>query len=336
MVPGAFAPLAAGPQWFGIPLIELWFVAIFLTLAMFLWLDGANFGMGVLYGLVDDTELKETMLAALSPLWDGAEVWLIVFGGALFAVFPDVYAELFSGYYLLMFAILGALIIRGVSPEFREQRHDEGWQRIWGTLFVLGSTLAPFLLGVFAANWLVGSPGIISLPGIVVGLALVALSTVEGTAFLGMKLKGGLNRKLTSYGTLAQVAYLVLAVATVGYLYVAVAGMAAKILAAGPIVLVLLTALLGVGYIWLLRVGRYLSAFIASAVQTFGLVALVALLMYPTIYPLTGLTAAEAAVSALQLQIMTVVLAIFLPLVLLYFAVLYSAFSGPVEPTEGY
>jgi len=329
-------PLASAPQWFGVPLIELWYVALFLTLAMFLWLDGANFGIGLLFGLVSDEETKETMLAAISPLWDGAEVWLIVFGGALFAVFPDVYAKLFSGYYLLMFAILGALILRGISPEFREQRHDPAWQRLWGRLFVFGSVAAPFLLGMFAANWLVAAPGLVSIPGIVVGLALVALTTVEGAAFLGMKMRDGLNRRLENLGSVAQVGYLVLAVATVAYLFLVVEGMAAKIVNPLPIALVLVTAVFGLGYLWALRIGRYLYAFVASAVQTFGLVALVATLLYPTIYPLEGLTVAEAAVSALQLEVMTVVLLVFLPLVLVYFAVLYSAFSGPVEPAEGY
>ena len=329
-------PLAAGTQWFGIPLIELWYVALFLTLAMFLWLDGTNLGMGVLYGLIDDEETRETMLAALAPLWDGAEVWLIVFGGALFAVFPDVYAGLFSGYYLLMFGILGALIVRGISPEFREQREDEAWQRLWGRLFVIGSVLAPFLLGVFAGNWLVGAPGLVSIPGIVVGLALVALTTAEGAAFLGTKRKGGLGAEEERYGILAQVAYLVLAVVAVGYLFVAVGGMAAKLLHPVPIGLVLLTAGLGLSYVRLLQSREYMYAFLAAAAQTFGLVSLVAVLLFPVVYPIGGLTVFEAAVSALQLKVMTVVLAIFLPLVLLYFAILYNAFSGPIEPAEGY
>ncbi|MFW6265211.1 MAG: cytochrome d ubiquinol oxidase subunit II, partial [Halanaeroarchaeum sp.] len=84
----------------GLPLVEMWYVVMFLTLAMFLWLDGSNFGIGILFGMVDDEEIKESMLAAVAPLWDGTEVWLIVFGGAMFAVFPDVYAGLFSENYL--------------------------------------------------------------------------------------------------------------------------------------------------------------------------------------------------------------------------------------------
>ncbi|MFB6124441.1 MAG: cytochrome d ubiquinol oxidase subunit II [Halanaeroarchaeum sp.] len=325
--------LASGPL-LGLPLVEIWFAVMFVTLAMFLWLDGSNFGIGVLFGMIGDEEIRETMLAAIAPLWDGTEVWLIVFGGAMFAVFPDVYAQLFSGYYLLMFMILGSLIIRGISPEFREQRHDEGWQRLWGRLFVAGSALAPFFLGMFAANWIVGATGIFSLPGVVVGLALVALSTVEGAAFTNMKLERKSN-VVVSYGTVAQVAYLVLAVATVAYLYL-FAGMQAKILAVPGIALVLVTALVGLAYIWLLRNGRALSAFVASGVQTFGLATLVAYLLYPTIYPAGGLTVREAAVSTLGINVMTIVLVIFLPLILLYFAVLYSAFRGPARAGEGY
>ncbi|MFB6093407.1 MAG: cytochrome d ubiquinol oxidase subunit II [Halanaeroarchaeum sp.] len=316
----------------GLPLVRMWFAVIFLTLAMFLWLDGSNFGIGVLFGLVDDEEVRESMLAAIAPLWDGTEVWLIVFGGAMFAVFPDVYAGLFSSNYLLMFLILGALIIRGISPEFREQREGESWQRLWGTLFVAGSALAPFFLGVFAANWLVGRTAILSVPGVAVGLALVALSTLQGAAFTNMKLEED-SAAVTRFGTVAQVAYLVLAVVTVGYLYLATT---LQVLSAFALALVALTAVLGIAYLLLLRRGQSLYAFLAGGTQTFGLIALVGYLLYPTIYPAAGLSVFEAAVSTLAINVMTIVLAIILPLVLLYFAVLYSAFSGPAEAGGGY
>lgn len=319
----------------GLPLVEMWYVVMFLTLAMFLWLDGSNFGIGILFGMVDDEEIKESMLAAVAPLWDGTEVWLIVFGGAMFAVFPDVYAGLFSENYLLMFLILGALIIRGVSPEFREQRHDASWQRVWGVLFVSGSTLAPFFLGVFTANWLIGSTSLLSLPGVVVGLVVVTLSAVEGAAFTNMKLEEK-SATVNTYGTIFQVAYLVLAVTTVGYLYLFVEGMAAKVLSPFALGLVALTAILGIAYIVLLQSGQSLYAFVTAGVQTFGLIALVGFLLYPTIYPIDGLIVQDAAVSVLAMNVMTVVLVIFLPLVLLYFAVLYNAFRGPVQAGEGY
>ncbi|MBS3760463.1 MAG: cytochrome d ubiquinol oxidase subunit II, partial [Halodesulfurarchaeum sp.] len=128
----------------------------------------------------------------------------------------------------------------------------------------------------------------------------------------------------------------VLAVVTVGYLYVAVDGMATKVVHPVVLGLVALTAVLGLTYLWLLQSEQYRAAFIVSGVQLFGLIALVAVLLFPVIYPSTGLTVFEAAVSELQLKMMTVVLAIFLPLVLVYFAVLYSSFAGPADPAEGY
>lgn len=108
----------------GLPLAELWFVLVFFTLGMFLFLDGFDFGVGVLFATRDEHE-REQLLASIGPFWDGNEVWLVVFGGTLFAAFPAVYANLFSRYYLLLFAILAALGLRGLAPEMYEERSDD-------------------------------------------------------------------------------------------------------------------------------------------------------------------------------------------------------------------
>ena len=153
--------LADGPL-FGLPLDRLWFGLVFAVLGTFLFLDGFDFGVGALFATRDDDREREQLLAAIGPFWDGNEVWLVVFGGMLFAVFPEVYADLFSRHYLLMFAILGALILRGLAPEMYEQRHDETWQYRWGQAFVVGSIASPFFLGVFVGNWLFGVAGGVS------------------------------------------------------------------------------------------------------------------------------------------------------------------------------
>src|SRR6056297_2473506 len=155
---------------FGLPLPELWFALLFGLLGTFLFLDGFDFGAGAIFATLDTDSERETVLSAIGPFWDGNEVWLVVFGGALFAAFPAVYAGLFSRHYLLMFGILAALIVRGLAPEMYEQRHDEAWQRWWGRAFVVGSVLAPFLLGAFVGNWLVGADRSFTLPAVVVGL----------------------------------------------------------------------------------------------------------------------------------------------------------------------
>ena len=327
--------LAAGPL-FGLPLPELWFGLIFTMLATFLFLDGFDFGAGAIFALLETDEERETVLAAIGPFWDGNEVWLVVFGGALFAAFPPAYAGLFSRHYLLMFGILGALILRGLAPEMYEQRHDAAWQRWWGRAFVAGSVLAPFLLGVFAGNWLVGSERSLTLVGPVVGVTLTLLTVVSGAAFL--QLKGGerLPDAVTTYGTAATAGYLLAVVATLGVLAVRLPNGISALLDPAIVALVAASIALAAGYVVALRREQSLQALGAAAVMTYGLVAVVAILLYPAIDPATGATVRETIVSTLPLNLMTIGASLLLPLVAVYFVTLYSAFSGPIAPEEAY
>jgi cytochrome d ubiquinol oxidase subunit II len=321
---------------FGLPLPDLWFALVFFLLGTFLFLDGFDFGAGALFWTREDPEERETILAAIGPFWDGNEVWLVVFGGALFAAFPAVYANLFSRNYLLLFGVLGALILRGLAPEMYEQRHDPAWQRWWGRAFVAGSVLAPFLLGVFVANWLTGTGALVTAAGLVVGVAVVALTVVSGVAFVRLKTRGELRADVRRYGERAIVAYLLAVVASLGALALSTPALAAALVTAPVLGLVGLSVALAVGYVVALRSGQDLLALVASALMTYGLVAVVALLLFPLVDPGASLAVDDAIVSTFPLNIMSVGAALLLPLVLTYFAVLYSAFSGPVEPTESY
>ncbi len=329
------ASLASDPL-FGLPLADLWFGLLFFIFATFLFLDGFDFGVGALFATREDDDEREQLLAAIGPFWDGNEVWLVVFGGAMFAAFPAVYANLFSRHYLLMFAILGALIVRGLAPEMYEQRHDEAWQRWWGRAFVVGSLTAPFFLGMFTANWLFGATTIVTLPGIVVGLAVVALTVVDGVAFLRLKTRGDLREDLRADGYRALAAYLVLIVVTLGYVYGAAPALRSSLFSAPVAALVLATLVLVGVYAAATRADRYYVAFGAAAGLVFALVGVVAGLMYPTIDRAGGLTVETAIVSTLPLNLMSIGAAVLLPLIFVYFAVLYSAFSGPIEGGESY
>jgi cytochrome d ubiquinol oxidase subunit II len=330
-----YGALASGPL-FGLPLPALWFALVFAILGTFLFLDGFDFGAGALFATREDESERETILAAIGPFWDGNEVWLVVFGGALFAAFPAAYANLFSRNYLLLFGVLAALILRGLAPEMYEQRHDAAWQRWWGRAFVVGSVLAPFLLGVFTANWLTGSDALLSPVGVAVGLALVALTVVSGAAFLRLKTSGPLRAAVRRPGEWAVVAYLVLVVLSLGLLSLSTPRLAAAVVTPPVLALVAASVGLGVGYVAALRTGRDLLALVASGLLTYGLVAAVALLLFPLVDPGADLPVSEAIVAPLALNIMSVASAFLLPLVVTYFVVLYSAFSGPVQPTESY
>ncbi|WP_158058410.1 cytochrome d ubiquinol oxidase subunit II [Halorussus halophilus] len=307
----------------------LWFAVVFAFLAVFLFLDGFDFGVGALFATRGDPEEKERLLAAIGPFWDGNEVWLVVFGGALFAAFPPVYAALFSRHYLLLFGVLGTLILRGLAPEFYEQRHDESWQRWWGRAFVVGSVGAPFLLGVFAANWLLGTAGP-TLTSLVVGLAVVCMTIASGAAFLGLKLRGELREEMVAYGPKATLAFLAFAVVT---LVLLASRVSYDVTSAA---LVALTVASGVGYVLATKQGYRYVSFVTAGGMTGSFVALVGTLMYPVVEPVRGLTVAEAAVGSPSIELLTGSAALLLPLVLTYFVVLYSAFSGPIDPEEAY
>jgi cytochrome d ubiquinol oxidase subunit II len=327
--------LAEAPL-FGLPLAELWFALLFAMLATFLFLDGFDFGAGAIFATLDDDAERETVLAAIGPFWDGNEVWLVVFGGALFAAFPAVYAGLFSRHYLLMFGILGALILRGLAPEMYEQRHDERWQRWWGRSFVAGSVLAPFLLGVFAGNWLVGTSRSATLAGVVVGVTVSLLTVVSGAAFLQLKADQYLPASVTRHGVRAVIAYLVAVVLTLAVLAVQLPDGVGTLLSVPVAALVVASIAIAAGYVLAMRRGAFRAALAAAAGLTYALIAVVAVVMYPLVDPATGATVAESIVSTLPLNLMSIGAAVLLPLVATYFVVLYTAFSGPVSPEEAY
>ncbi|MFC7081765.1 cytochrome d ubiquinol oxidase subunit II [Halorussus caseinilyticus] len=326
--------LALEVVWFGVALSDLWFVVVFGFLAVFLFLDGWDFGVGAIFALREDHHEREQCLAAIGPFWDGNEVWLVVFGGGLFAAFPSVYAALFSRHYLLLFGVLATLILRGMAPEFFEQRESEGWQRWWGRAFVVGSVGAPFLLGVFTGNWLLGVEGVAP-ASLVVGLAVVALNVAAGAAFLRLKTTGALADEMPGYGVRATAVYLALVVVALVLLALR-PGLREALLSPVAIALVVGSVLLGVVYVVAARAGRPYLALGASGGMTGALVALVAVLMYPVVEPMTGLTVEEAIIGAPAVELLTIGAAILIPLVLTYFGVLYSAFSGPIDVEESY
>ncbi|ELZ28677.1 cytochrome d ubiquinol oxidase, subunit II [Halogeometricum pallidum JCM 14848] len=327
--------LASEPL-FGLPLPELWFALLFFIFAMFLFLDGFDFGVGILFATRDDEHEQEQLLAAIGPFWDGNEVWLVVFGGTLFAAFPAVYANLFSRYYLLMFAILAALGFRGLAPEMYEEREDTQWRRFWGYAFIIGSTTTPFLLGIFVMNWLLGASALISLQGVLAGLAVVALTVVDGAAFLGLKTRGALRDDARTYGVRAAIGYLVLTGLTLGLVYSTTPSLRPSFQSPAIVGLVLLTGGLVAGYILAFRTQRYHLTFVIAAGLVFALVTLLAGLMFPVVDRAAELTIRDAIISTLPLNLMTIMASVLLPLVFGYFVVLYSAFSGPIESEETY
>lgn len=315
---------------------ELWFAIVLFTLAMYLFLDGFDFGIGMLYGTRQDEEEREVLLAAFGPVWDANEVWLVAFGTILLAVFPPVYADLLSDHYLLIFAIVFALLLRGTTPELREQRDDPTWRRWCSRGFVAGSVLSPLLLGMLAGAWVFGT-GTVSLPALLTGLVLVALSLMAGAAYIAAKTDGQLQRDAIRSGHYATAGYLTAVVVLLSVvIWTNPAEARSTILSLPVVALVVATVVTLGGGLYAVRANQLSQWFVATGAVAFFLVGVVALLLYPTIYPSTGLEVDRAVVSPLSLNMLTVVVIPVLLIVLAYFRYLYSVFSGPIKPGETY
>jgi cytochrome bd ubiquinol oxidase subunit II len=137
-------------------MILLWTAALALTMLFYVLLDGFDLGVGILFGFTWDEQERRRMLAAISPVWDGNETWLVLTASILFACFPRVYATLLSAFYLPMIFLLGSLILRGVAFEFRYNSDQMRW--FWDLGFVGGSTLAAFIQGVTVGALVRGLP----------------------------------------------------------------------------------------------------------------------------------------------------------------------------------
>src|SRR5215203_5867553 len=118
----------------------VWFILLGVLLGGYAVLDGFDFGVGILHPLAKTDHERRLFLNSIGPIWDGNEVWLVVFGGALFAAFPYAYATVFSGFYTAFMLLLFALIFRGVSMEFRSKREAPAWRTTWDVAFCGAST----------------------------------------------------------------------------------------------------------------------------------------------------------------------------------------------------
>ena len=137
----------------------LWFILITVLFTGFFFLEGFDYGVGgLLPFLSSDEEERGEVLRTITPVWDGNEVWMITAGGALFAAFPHVYATMFSAFYLALFLMLVALILRGVAFDLRGRQESRCWKRFWDGAICFGSIVPAFLWGVAVTNLIAGLP----------------------------------------------------------------------------------------------------------------------------------------------------------------------------------
>ena len=186
----------------------LWFLLIGVLWIGYFVLEGFDFGVGMLLKVLgrDRTE-KRMIIHTIGPVWDGNEVWLLTAGGATFAAFPGWYASLFSGFYIALFLILAALIVRGVSFEFWGKEDSPRWRATWEWTAAVGSFLAALLWGVGWADIVHGVPmnaqhnvtaslwDLLHPYALLGGLTTLALFLSHGAIFLSLRMKGELVQR---------------------------------------------------------------------------------------------------------------------------------------------
>ncbi|MFB6468344.1 cytochrome d ubiquinol oxidase subunit II [Cytobacillus sp. Hz8] len=210
-------------------LSELWFVLVAVLFAVFVLLEGFDFGVGMSTKFLAKNESeKRVLINSIGPFWDANEVWLLTAGGAMFAAFPHWYATLFSGYYIPFVALLLCLIARGVSFEFRGKVQAEKWTKVWDWAIFLGSLLPPFLLGVLFSSLIKGLPidadmnmhagffDVVNIYTVVGGLAFVMLAFMHGLMFISLKTDGSLRDRAKQMAMKMYIATAVVIVLFVG------------------------------------------------------------------------------------------------------------------------
>ncbi|MFV0134902.1 cytochrome d ubiquinol oxidase subunit II [Streptomyces sp. HMX87] len=308
---------------------DVWFVLIAVLWIGYFFLEGFDFGVGVLTKLLArNRPEKRVLINTIGPVWDGNEVWLLTAGGATFAAFPEWYATLFSGFYLPLLVILLCLIVRGVAFEYRVKRPEESWQRNWETAIFWTSLIPAFLWGVAFGNIVRGVKidrdleyvgtvwDLLNPYALLGGLVTLTLFTFHGAVFTALKTVGEIRERARRLAS--RVGLLTAALASVFLVWTQLDNGDGKSLVALAVAVAALVAALMAN-----QAGREGWSFTLSGVTIVAAVAMLFLALFPNVMPSTlnedwSLTVTNASSSAYTLKIMTWLAGIAAPVVLLY------------------
>ena len=327
----------------------IWFILIGVLFTGYAMLDGFDLGVGALHLFTRKDEHRRLMLNAIGPVWDGNEVWLVTGGGALFAAFPNVYATVFSGFYLAFVLLLVALIFRAVAIEFRSKQPMGWWRRMWDVGFAGGSILSSLLIGIAMGNIAWGVPidergefagtflDLLRPYPLLVGVTTVALFMMHGAIYAVMKTEGELHAQLRGWINNCMIFFIMCYAVTTMATLLYVPHMAARLRANPWLFSIALANMLAIANIPReIHHGRDGRAFVSSCVTMISLMALFGLEMYPNLVfswpdPANCLTIHNAASSHRTLGIMLTIALIGVPIVLAYTVSIYWIFRGKVK-----
>lgn len=333
----------------GLDLNIIWFGLVGVLLIGYAILDGFDLGVGCLHLFSSSDEDRRVQLNAIGPVWDGNEVWLVTAGGALFAAFPEVYATVFSGFYLAFMLLLAALIFRAVSIEFRSKQPMRWWRQLWDVCFSIASFLASLLVGVALGNIAQGIPldghhefvgtflGLLNPYAILVGGLTVSLFMMHGAIYLSLKTEGALHDRVRWWVNRTIIGFVVMYGITTLVTLLFVPQMAEPVQARPWLFVLPLAAFLAIANVPReIFYGRDFRAFLSSCFAIAALLGLFGMGIFPNLVlsmpnPSFSLTIYNAASSQKTLSIMLVIALIGMPVVVAYTASIYWIFRGKVK-----
>ncbi len=207
-------------------MVWFWVFVLAVSVLLYVLLDGFDLGIGILFGLTRDETRRRGMMAAVAPMWDGNETWLVVAGVVLWGAFPIVYATLFSAFYLPLLLMLAGLILRGVAFEFRYKA--ERMRPVWDFGFAGGSLVAAFIQGLMVGALVEGLPianghytggefGWFSPFALICGVGLCLGYMLLGACWLVRKCEGDLREPAYRLIPYLSIALLVFLIVVFGY-----------------------------------------------------------------------------------------------------------------------
>ncbi len=327
----------------------IWFLLLTILLTGYAILDGFDLGVGIVFLTIKGDVERRIALNAIGPIWDGNEVWLVTFGGALMAAFPEAYATVFSAFYLPFILLLFALIFRAVSIEFRSKLQSKIWRTSWDIAFSISSIVATFLFGVAVGNSMIGLPlaesgefvgtlaGLVKPYPLLTGALAVSLFAMHGSTYLYLKTEGSLqklmhNRMWETFGIFLTF-YLTTTIVTLITVPRASRNFG-ELPWAWIVVLMNVSAVANIPRS--IYFDRPAHAFASGCCAILALTSLLCFGLYPNLitsnpHPEFSLTIYNAASSPKTLKIMAWIALIGMPFVLSYTAVVYWTFRGKVK-----
>ena len=273
----------------------IWWLLLGVLLIGFAVMDGFDLGVGTLLPFVAKTdEERRLVLNTIGPVWEGNQVWLVLGGGAIFAAWPPLYAVSFSGFYLAMFLILFALILRPVGFKYRGKMPSQTWRNNWDRALFVGGFVPALVMGVAVGNVLTGVPfsidetaritytgnllGLLNPFALVAGLVSVAMLIAHGAAMLVIKLDGAIADRAARIGSISALATVALFVLAGVWVAFGLPGyqITAAVAADGPSNPLLKSAAIGGG--WMQNYSDMPATILAPVIGLLGMLASAALL----------------------------------------------------------